>query len=57
MPLDKHPSSAVWDYQPAPDVWWGADGIDALVWADGTPYAEPSGDGEPTRPAVPEVER
>jgi len=24
-----------------PDVWWGADGIDALIWADGPPYVHP----------------
>ncbi len=25
-----------------PDVWWGEDGIDAMIWADPTPYREPS---------------
>lgn len=24
---------------PEPDVWWGDSGIDALIWADGQPYA------------------
>ncbi len=24
--------------EPAPDVWWGEDGIDALIWADAEPY-------------------
>lgn len=24
-----------------PDVWWGEDGIDALIWADPTPYERP----------------
>jgi len=24
-----------------PDVWWGPDGIDALIWADSQPYADP----------------
>jgi len=31
----------VWDYAPAPDVWWGDDGIDASLWVDPTPYTEP----------------
>jgi len=27
-----------------PDVWWGPDGIDALLWADPPPpYADPLG--------------
>jgi hypothetical protein len=24
-----------------PDVWWGEEGIDALIWADTRSYAEP----------------
>jgi hypothetical protein len=54
MSFDSHPSSTAWDYQPAPDVWWGADGIDALIWADGLPYAELVND-QPT-PVVSGVE-
>ena len=27
--------------EPTPDVWWGEDGIDALLWADAEPYAYP----------------
>jgi hypothetical protein len=38
-----------------PDTWWGAAGIDILIWADDPPYAEPAGDE--STPAVPEVER
>lgn len=24
-----------------PDVWWGEQGIDALIWADPIPYVPP----------------
>lgn len=34
-----------------PDVWWGPDGIDALLWADPPPYAEPV--PEPAASAAP----
>jgi hypothetical protein len=47
MPLDDHPASTVWSHQPEPDVWYGPDGIDALIWADGTPYVEANAD-DPT---------
>jgi hypothetical protein len=30
-----------WDGSLEPDVWWGEDGIDALLWADAEPYAYP----------------
>lgn len=33
----------VWTDEPTPDVWWGADGIEALIWADPMPYEPPSG--------------
>ncbi len=34
-----------------PDVWWGHDGIDALVWADPIPYVLPDeDDAEETTP-------
>jgi hypothetical protein len=33
--------SSVWSDAPAPDVWWGTDGIDALLWADPVPYENP----------------
>ena len=36
--LGQHP---VWDGEPEPDVWWGPDGIDALIWAD-PPYTVPA---------------
>lgn len=26
-----------------PDVWWGPEGIDALIWADGVPYENGGG--------------
>jgi hypothetical protein len=29
-------------HPPMPDVWWGDDGIDALLWADPQPYKEPA---------------
>lgn len=32
---------SVWDYEPAPEVWWSEDGIDALLWADAPPYKQP----------------
>jgi hypothetical protein len=35
--------SGVLDDEPMPDVWWGEDGIDALIWADPRPY-----DGRPS---------
>jgi hypothetical protein len=31
-------------------VWWGDEGFDALVWADGAPYALPRVDELDTRP-------
>jgi hypothetical protein len=31
----------IWQGDPEPDVWWGSNGIDALLWADPPPYAEP----------------
>ena len=34
----------IWDGEPECDVWWGAKGIDALIWADPTPDAEQSVD-------------
>jgi hypothetical protein len=34
-----------------PDVWWGEPGIDALLWADPTPYAPPVG-RDPVSPAL-----
>jgi hypothetical protein len=30
------------DPDPEPDVWWGEDGIDALIWADGPPSDGPA---------------
>jgi len=27
-----------WDGSLEPDVWWSEAGIDALIWADPTPY-------------------
>lgn len=36
--------SPVWDDEPTPDVWWGANGIDAPLWADPRPYAGQSVD-------------
>jgi len=33
-----------------PDVWWSADGIDALIWADPLPYRCPAPEA-PSRPA------
>jgi hypothetical protein len=27
---------------PVPDVWWGENGIDALIWVDPVPYELPS---------------
>jgi hypothetical protein len=38
---DRHP---IWEDKAIPDVWWGADGIDALIWADPIPYADPAAD-------------
>ena len=55
--INRAEQSSVWEWEPSSDVWWGPDGIDALLWADGTPYVEPSGDGEPTAPVVLEIER
>lgn len=34
-------SLSVWDGDPEPDVWYGPEGIDALLWADPVPYADP----------------
>lgn len=31
----------LWNAEPAPDVWWGEDGIDADIWSDPIPYATP----------------
>lgn len=37
-----------------PDVWWGQDGIDALLWADPPrPYAEPLADTDPQNTPLP----
>lgn len=36
---EPHP---IWNDDPTPDVWWGEDGIDALIWADPPPYEPPS---------------
>jgi hypothetical protein len=35
--------SGIWgiDSSPQPEVWWGVDGIDALIWADPRPYEHP----------------
>jgi hypothetical protein len=33
-----------------PDVWWGPNGIDALTWADGIPYAGPTSNSLATAP-------
>lgn len=33
--------AAVTEEAIVPDVWWGEHGIDALLWADPTPYAPP----------------
>jgi hypothetical protein len=33
--------SSIWDDDPPSEVWWGEDGIDAPIWADREPYAEP----------------
>ncbi len=30
------------DEAPTPDVWWGAEGIDSLIWADPRPYDWPA---------------
>jgi hypothetical protein len=35
-------TDAGWHWEPSPDVWWGEDGIDAMIWADGQPYSGPS---------------
>jgi hypothetical protein len=37
---------SVWDYEPAPEVWWGDGGIDALVWPK--PYAVPPAEDRST---------
>jgi hypothetical protein len=42
--LEVQPSS-VSDGAPEPDVWWSADGIDALIWADPLPYCRPLPNG------------
>ena len=41
-PPTKRPSG-IWgnDSSPQPEVWWGANGIDALIWADPRPYDDP----------------
>jgi hypothetical protein len=48
--------SAFVEYEPAPDVWWGDDGIDALIWADPLPYADPLSMVPPTQDQAPSVE-
>jgi hypothetical protein len=35
---------AIWDSDPAADVWWGDEGIDALIWPK--LYVEPSAEAE-----------
>lgn len=41
-PPTKRPSG-IWgnDSSPQPEVWWGVNGIDALIWADPRPYDDP----------------
>lgn len=39
------------------DVWWGADGIDALLWGDPPPYADPLTTEAAKAPSEPEVVR
>lgn len=34
--------ASIWEDEPVADVWWGASGIDALIWADPIPYGEPA---------------
>lgn len=38
--------------EPTPDVWWGEDGIDALIWADPLPYADPLSTAPPAETAT-----
>ena len=45
--------SQVTDFEP--DVWWGPNGIDALIWADGQPYAVPLPAG-PVADTAPDAE-
>jgi hypothetical protein len=40
--ISGHLVVATWGGDPEPDVWWGEDGIDAMIWADGQPYSGPS---------------
>jgi hypothetical protein len=43
MQLKSPPDRPVsWTDVPTPDVWWGEDGIDALIWADPAPYDAPT---------------
>jgi hypothetical protein len=39
--ISGHVSMAMWVGEPEPDVWWGNDGIDAPIWADGQFYGRP----------------
>lgn len=43
MKLEKPTAlNVIWNDESAPDVWWGPDGIDALIWADPRPYEAPA---------------
>lgn len=53
-PIDRHagsPASLDCD-EPAPDVWWGGNGIDALIWADGQPYGPLDTCAQLCKPAI-----
>jgi hypothetical protein len=40
----------------APEVWWGEDGIDALLWADPTPYEPQVSEAPAEPPTLPRAE-
>lgn len=39
--MEPTPKSTPADVPTAPDVWWGEEGFDALIWADPIPYRRP----------------
>lgn len=42
-----------WEGISEPDVWWGKDGIDGLLWADPPPpYAKPPSNTDPQNTAA-----
>lgn len=51
------PKPASFGWTPEPDVWWGADGIDVLLWADPPPYVDPLITEVAKAPSEPEVVR